>query len=296
MKKAILFLIVIFLLIATWYFFLKKGDYVVKMEAKTSVGSVNQTIKLWNTNLENNRPINQLDLSDFTQNITFNDSVHKYVWKLNPINDTLTEINLYISDKDRSFTNRFKNLFTETDFEKRSKRTALEISQIIKLHLERTEVRIDGIDTLNATHYAYTSVVSTQRAKAFGMMKDIGLLQSAMAYYNVPLNGSPFVEVTDWNQSTDSLTYNFCFPIKKIDSLPQWENLSYGYRPEQKVLKATYNGNYITSDRAWYSLINYAKSNNLELKELPIEIFYNNPNMGGNEIEWKAEIFMPIIE
>jgi len=61
-----------------------------------------------------------------------------------------------------------------------------------------------------------------------------------------------------------------------------------------KVIKATYNGNYITSDRAWYSLLQYAKNNNLEVSQHLLEIFYSNPNMGGDELDWKAEIFLPI--
>jgi len=46
--------------------------------------------------------------------------------------------------------------------------------------------------------------------------------------------------------------------------------------------------------RAWYALINYAKKNNIEIEKKPVEIFYNNPNFGGNELDWKAEIYLPI--
>ena len=59
-------------------------------------------------------------------------------------------------------------------------------------------------------------------------------------------------------------------------------------------MKAIYNGNYITSDRAWYSLHDYANKNNIKIEENPTEIFHNNPNMGGDELKWKTEVFIPI--
>ena len=62
------------------------------------------------------------------------------------------------------------------------------------------------------------------------------------------------------------------------------------------ALKAVYNGNYITSDRAWYALLDYAKQNNIAVNNNPVEVFYNNPNYGGDEMRWKAEIYMPIKE
>ena len=63
-----------------------------------------------------------------------------------------------------------------------------------------------------------------------------------------------------------------------------------------KALKATYNGNYITSDRAWYALLEHAERNAIKVSETPIEVFYNNPNFGGDELQWNAEIFMPLID
>ncbi len=79
-------------------------------------------------------------------------------------------------------------------------------------------------------------------------------------------------------------------------SLPIHKDLKYKQFNSVKALKAIYNGNYITSDRAWYALLDKAEGKNIELAKTPIEVFYNNPNFGGNELLWKAEIFMPIKE
>ena len=50
----------------------------------------------------------------------------------------------------------------------------------------------------------------------------------------------------------------------------------------------------MTSDRAWFALLNYAQNKGIAVEEKPIEVFYNNPNMGGDELSWKTEVYMPI--
>ena len=92
----------------------------------------------------------------------------------------------------------------------------------------------------------------------------------------------------------DSIVFNFCYPIIKKDSLPTIKDVVYKEFIGMKSLKAIYNGNYMTSDRAWYTLLDYAKKNAIEVDKKPIEFFFNNPNMGGDAFRWKAEIYMPL--
>ena len=125
-------------------------------------------------------------------------------------------------------------------------------------------------------------------------MQNYSLLSTHMVENDIGLNGKPFIEIMDWDMEKDSIHYNFCYPIIKTDSLPSHKLIKYKQFNGKKALKAIYNGNYITSDRAWYALIDYANKENIEIEYRPVEIFYNNPNMGGNELSWKAEIFLPI--
>ena len=104
------------------------------------------------------------------------------------------------------------------------------------------------------------------------------------------------IEVVNWNKENDSLEYNFSYPIIRSERLPMNTDIKYKRIFAKKALKAVYNGNYITSDRAWYRLIDYAKSNNIAVDSKPIEVFFNNPNLGGNELAWKAEIYLPLKE
>jgi effector-binding domain-containing protein len=109
------------------------------------------------------------------------------------------------------------------------------------------------------------------------------------------VDGVPIVEVTNWDDRKNELEFNFCYPIKFSNNLPLHPTLRYKWLEGQEAIKATYNGNYITSDRAWYALMNYARRNDIEHIDKPVEFFYENPNIADrNELTWKAEIFLPI--
>lgn len=294
MKKIVSILILLFLVVAVWYLFIKPYDYVVRFPAKTTVGTINQSIKSWYAGIEGTQIIDQSKLDELTQQFNFGDSIHTYTWKLEAVTDSTSQVKVYIKDNEHSLANKLAIPFSNTAIKKRSEATVKEFYDVLNLHLERTRVKINGEDSTRATYVAYVPLKGQQAGKAKGMMYNYSLLTQILLQGNVALNGTPFVEVTRWNMKTDSISYNFCFPIKKNDSLPEHPEIKYKQYESQKALKATYNGNYITSDRAWYALEAYAKSHNIPIELTPIEVFYNNPNMGGDELQWKAEIFMPI--
>jgi effector-binding domain-containing protein len=195
-----------------------------------------------------------------------------------------------------SLENKIKVPFFDTPLENRSRKSLGEFAKLLSNHLRNIRVGISGEGMIDANYYAYVSCRSTQLGKARKMMESFPLLDQYLVDNGVQLNGKPFIEVLKWNQENDSLAFNFCYPIVKNDSLPVHPELKYGYRPGQKAIKAIYNGNYITSDRAWYELLDYAERNSIQVTGLPVEVFYNNPNLGVDEINWKAEVFMPIAD
>ncbi|NNJ88008.1 MAG: AraC family transcriptional regulator, partial [Eudoraea sp.] len=270
--------------------------YLVTMQVKANTGTINQTIKLWNTSLENSELTSDVDLEHLSQRLHFKDSTHIYDWEISEVNDSISKIKIFTKDSAHSVINKIKIPFFDTDFEKRTKNTLKGFSKLLAEDLRNIKVKVVGEGELDATYYAYVSNKTTQFGKAGGMMRDFPLLDPFLVNNGVELNGLPFIEITRWDMANDSLEFNFCYPIIKNDSLPQHPDLNYATRQKQKALKAIYNGNYITSDRAWYALLDHAKRNNIKTTGLPVEVFFNNPNMGGNEINWKAEVFLPLIE
>ena len=279
-----------------WYFIIKPYDYLVTFKVKTTAGTINQSLKLWNTSLENSSPIQQENLKNLTQQIIVKDSTFNYDWSISSVNDSISKVNVYVTDMDHSFANKISIPLGTTDFEKRTQNTITDFIGKLKEHLNKIRVRVIGIDSTRTTYCAYIPMKGLQIEKARGMMQNYSLLTSVLSAENIEMNGTPFVEITNWNTQNDSIAYNFCFPVIKSDSLPIDPRIQYKQYSGVKALKASYNGNYITSDRAWYALLEYAENNGIEIANKPLEVFYSNPNFGGDELQWEAQIYLPIKE
>nr|WP_262923123.1 AraC family transcriptional regulator [Arenibacter sp. N53] len=280
-----------------WYLFLKPYDYSVSIRSKTFPGTINQSIKLWGNANKNTMLLKQKDFLNIDQQLSFNDTILQYQWRITPINDSTSNINVYIKDVNHSLMNKLSIPFSDTNFEKRTKRTIIDFNNLLNDHIEKFRVTVlDSMQQLPETYCAYIPLKASQLSKAQGMMQNYPMLSTVLVNNNVELNGRPFLEITDWNREVDSISFNFCYPIIKSDSLPQNGIIKYKKVNSFRALKAIYNGNYITSDRAWYALLDYAQMNGIKVLETPVEVFFNNPNIGGNEIEWIAEIYMPLKE
>ena len=294
MKKFLLILTTLFIVGAIGYLFFYPYDYLVTIEAKANAGTINQTIKLWDSTLDSTKLTSDLDLRHLDQSLSFNDSTHIYSWEISEENDSVSKIKIFAKDSQNSLMNKILVPFTDTDFEKRTVRTLSDFNENLHNHLKRIRVKVVGEEIIDSAYYAYVTVKSSQFDKAKGMMRNFPLLDPYLVNNGAKLKGRPFIEIVKWDKKKDSIEYHFGYPVIKSDSLPQHPDLQYGFRKKSKALKAIYNGNYITSDRAWYALLDYAKKHNIDVTGLPIEIFYNNPNLGGDELNWKAEVYMPL--
>ncbi len=294
-KKIGGFLAITTLGILSWYLFVKPHDFAVSFKTKALPGVVKQRLLLWNTQLDSLQLVEEKENS-IKEKIFKGDSIFLYNWDIESLNDSITKVTAYVKDMQHSIKNRITVPFLNTAFENQTASVVGDFRDDLKKHLSEWKVSIDGMSELKETYCAYTTVNTFQLGKARGMMLDFPLLNSFLAQNGIRLNGSPFIEVTSWNKQTGALSFDFCYPILETDSLPTHPDLKYRKFKSRKALKATYHGNYSTSDRAWYALLNYAKKENIEVKELPVEVFFNQPVAGGYELNWKAEIYMPLKE
>lgn len=295
MKKFLLGFLFVIVLGLVWYLFIKSYDYTIRFETNTFPGAVNQTLKLWDQTLDTVERIQQNgSLYRLSQKVQFGDSTHIYNWAIKPITDSTSKVQVNIKDIDHSFMNKIKVPFSDTNFEKRSRKTVLDFMENLNDHIDKFRVTIVGEENIPSKYVAYIPIKATQFQKAGGMMKNASYLSQTLLNNQADFDGPPMVEVTKWNRKKDSLEYNFCYPIVRSDRLPMNAEIEYKRIFGKKALKAIYNGNYITSDRAWYALLDYAKTNGIEVEPNPVEIFYNNPNTGADELSWKAEIYLPV--
>ncbi|MEP2279337.1 AraC family transcriptional regulator [Maribacter sp.] len=296
MRKGITIIIAVISIALLWYFFIKPQDYQIRVIAKSNTGTVNQALKSWSKTLQEASIRQKDDLAHLEQMIVAGDSTHIYNWNITPINDSTSQLVVNVKDKDHSFTNKLYIPFTDTNFEKQARKTVTDFIENLNTHRKEFKVTFMGEDHLPSTYCACVEHKTTQSNKAFGMMESYPFMNSVIASNGIQVNGVPFIETTDWNMQNDSISFNFCYPIIKTDSLPIIKDLVYKEFIGMKSLKAIYNGNYMTSDRAWYTLLDYAKEKNIDVDKKPIEFFFNNPNMGGDALRWKAEIFMPLTD
>jgi effector-binding domain-containing protein len=296
MKRVLAFLSFLLVALFIWYFFIKQHDYQVRFQTKTTPGTASQIIKSWNDTQEGGRILGWDGLEEVTQRLVSGDSAYTYTWRIKAEHDSLSTVTAYIADNENSFQNKWTLLFSDTNFEKHSRKTVQNLGKSLLDHLKNIKVEIVGDAGSPESFCACVEVITSQYGKADGMMANYDLLNTVIVGNNVQLNGVPLIRVKEWNQETDSLVYDFCYPIIRSERLPQIKNIEYLRLFKKPSIKANYNGNYITSDRAWYALLKYAESNGLEVTGLPIESFFNNPSTGGGDTEWLAEIYMPLKE
>ncbi|WP_036156943.1 GyrI-like domain-containing protein [Maribacter forsetii] len=296
MRKAITVTIFIICIGLLWYFLLKPQDYQIRVVAKSFPGTINQSLKSWNNSIDNASIVQLEDLKHLKQTIKSGDSTHTYIWNIFSLNDSTSKIKVDVTDLDNSFNNKLLIPFTDTDFEKGSRKLVTDFISYLNKHRKEFKVTILNEEKLPNIYCACVKHKTIQSKKAIAMKDSYPFLNSVLVGNGLKLNGVPFIETTDWNIANDSLAFDFCYPILKVDSLPVIKDITYKEFNGLKSLKAIYNGNYITSDRAWYALLDYAEKNNIAVNKKPIEFFYNNPNMGGDALYWKTEVFMPLTE
>ncbi|NVN17416.1 AraC family transcriptional regulator [Muricauda sp. HICW] len=296
MRKIISIILALVVGVILWYLFLKPQDYQVNFKAKAIPGTIYETVKAWNKGFDSVIPIDYKTPSHFEQTILVNDSVHIYDWKITRVHDSLSEVEVNIKDLSHSLGNRLSVPFSDTDFEKGSRKLLLDFNSLLNEHIKGFKVSIENEEETFSSFCACVKLNTSPEDKAKGMMANYNFLDGILAENEVQLNGPPFVEVLDWDLDNNLLSYNFCNPIVRSEKLPDHPDIEYKRMFSKNALKAVYHGNYITSDRAWYALLDYAKENNISIEKKPIEVFHNNPHIGGNELEWTTEVFMPIKE
>lgn len=304
MKKVKLVTLFIFSGILIWYLFIKPNDYLVRFKIKTSPGIVFKEVEEWsllnqkmdsfNYTISHKAPFDNLD-----ELIEVDGKKLKLNWNFEPINDSITFVKIGFREDKNSVYNRITVPFINTKFKKTAVDLIKNFRDGIELNLNQgfklSDISIDTIPQLNFAYIAFEDV--NMLDKASKMMESNEEFFTFLNNNNKIKDGDfPFLIVDDWNLIENTIDFKYCFPIKQMDSLPHHETIKYGRMDSRLALKIIYNGNYRISDRAWFTIYDYAKKQDILIENKPIEFYFNNPHEGGNELEWKAEVYMPLKE
>jgi GyrI-like small molecule binding domain len=293
MKIALRAIALTLLIFAVYYFFFHPYEFKVNFSAKTLPGDIIQTIRIWNRSLDSAQIVEVDSFKHVHQRISIEGREYIYDWYFQ-LEDSVTNVSVHVSEPARKVLNKVLVPLSEPSIEKDGSSIVKRFYNVLKQHLEITNVSVIGEAKHDSEFCLCHEIEEAQTTKAYGMMKNYLLLSSFIEENGLKLAGSPSVRLKQWSHNQGKLKYDFCFPISPKDSLPVMEGLEYKHFDAFDALKAEYNGNYITSDRAWYALYHHANKFGYKLKGSPVEYFVDNPNFGMNEIQWKAEVFLPI--
>jgi len=294
-KRSIFVIIIAFI---AWYFLLKPSDYTITFEAKTATGTVFQGIKDWaavksKSNTENYTVIETRNFNFIKQEFKKGNEHLMYSWSLTSLNDSITKIVVDIKDENHSWYNKLTVPFMVTPFREKQIARVKDFKTGLDEHLKVLKVRIDGKGETTAAHIAYISLTSVMQEKAQTMIANDGIITGYLFKNKIKIIGKPFVEVTHWDKDKETLQFNYCFPIPQDAKFVANPKVKFKTITPVKGLKATYFGNFRTSDRAWFALLDYAKRNGIELEDKVLENFLANPFNGGNELEWETKVIIP---
>ena len=299
-KKIIITLSITFSLVLSWYLFIKENDYSITFTAKTATGTIFQGIQEWSTAQQKSKNENYTILEKrnydcIKQLMKKGDEEIEYTWNMESVNDSTTNITVGIKDKNHSLYNRLTTLpFLPTPFKTEQIEKIKSFKAGLEEHLNDFKIRIDGEKASKEIYVAYISLKSVMQEKAQTMIENDPIIVGYLEKNKIKIIGfRPYLEITDWNQDKETVSFNYCFPIPKNTKYIPDNNVKFKTIPAMKGLQATYFGNFRTSDRTWFTLLDYAKKHDIKLENTPLEHFLDNPFNGGNELEWKTEIIIP---
>lgn len=296
LKTLVAWTVILFLTVAgIWYFVVKKYDYTIRFESSFVSAEIYQKLLYYEFQEINNVEIDSLSpFKKIVQIGKIKEKDLKLTWELSEKNDTVTQVLVGIQNVQNPFINRLQSLWGSGFYKEK---VISEIEQF-KSALEKDaglySIEILGKTISPQTTCACISLQNTVNKKALDMVQNITSLSDYMIDNGLKMQGKPRIQVLNWDLITNNIDYNFCFPIDPAASSKPIGKIFIIEIPAHNSLKAIYKGNYMYSHLAWVRILNYAEKNNIKIEERPLEIFNDNPEMGGDSRNWEAEVYLPI--
>lgn len=297
-KKIIIACSAFLSLFLIWYLFIKKTDYSISFKVNAATGTVFQGIQEWSNaqGLKDSEKYVILEKRNFDfikQEMTKKEVQMHYTWDITSINDSVTKVNVGIKDLNHSWYNKLTAPFFNTEFKEEQIKKITDFKKGLSEHLKNFKVRIDGEGESEETFVAYINLKSVLQEKARYMIANDALITGFLFENQIKIIGRPYLEIVKWDLDKETIDFNYCFPVEKPTNNIVNDVVKFKTLPVVKGLKATYYGNFRTSDRAWFALFDYAKKNNLKLENKVLEHFLSNPFNGGEELQWETKIIIP---
>ena len=285
-------LLVVMALAGFWYFLIKDHDYRIGFQTTAAPGSIYLRTLHWKP--ERTRTLDKVPYRELSQELKLKGNRVKLKWEFTPINDSVTRVEATVQSTEDIFLERLRLLVGQSAQQVKMREELEVFRTLLEKDKELFDIRVIGEATQPESLCACIPLENQMEKKAAGMMQNIGLLQEYMRQHELQLEGKPRVKVTRWDYSTNRISFDFCFPVSPEKELPDTPLIKIKEIPSQKAIKALFRGNYIFSHHAWLQLLNYAQIHDFEVAGEPLEIFINNPELGGDSRNWEAEVYLPV--
>jgi effector-binding domain-containing protein len=281
------------------YLFSRPCDYQSHFMVRTTPDVVFFNIHNWNFWNRNRLNVkieimNETPVSKISKKVSLEDTTLIFNWNFNPINDSITEVRACVSDPDRKFHNRLTLPFKNTSFKISVRDNLIDIKSRLEFMLKTFRFEYTGYNHFKEKSCIYINLKSTPRGKAWAMISNVVGLNQFVRENNLERDGNPFLVIHDWNESKDTISFDFCFPVKRTNAVPKHPQIKFKTVESMDAIKTDFYGNYSITDITWYNLADEAKKLGYRRNNKLIEVYFNDPHSGGNELEWKAEIYMGI--
>jgi effector-binding domain-containing protein len=281
-----------------WYLFIKESDYRISFKVKAATGTVFQGINEWSAaqltnNNENYVILEKKTFSFIKQQMKKDKVAMEYTWDINSVNDSVTNVSVGIKDLNNSIYNRLTAPFFSTSFKKVQIQKITDFRNGLNKHTKNFKIKIDGEGSSKEVFVAYINLKSVLQEKAQTMIMNDAIITGFLQQNSIKVVDKPYLEIQNWNLDKETLDFNYCFPIDKNTKIIENDLVKFKMIPAVKGLQATYYGNFRTSDRAWFALLDYANRHDIKLSKKPLEHFLANPFNGGDELTWETKIVIP---
>lgn len=277
-----------------WFFLNKEEDSTFTFQTSTAPGTVYKRILYWDYQiLEKESERSKTPFSTIVQELALEEQKVLVTWDIIALNDSTTEVTANFEVEKNSKRNKFEFSGGPIPQENLKREIALLTEAFIKDD-SFYNIQFEEKTFSPGAVCACISLSSTIQEKASLMMANIQHLSNFVSENNLKMDGKPRIKINSWNIEDDKIEYDFCFPLANPEGIEGNEKVFIREIKPQESLKATYNGNYMYSNLAWMALFNYAQAHEISVQKMPLEIFHDNPEIGGEALEWKTEIFLPI--
>lgn len=295
LKRSLVVVLALVISSLVWLLFIRGYDLRFKFSVSTLPEIANATLQTW-VAAQGDQTKVSVDFDRFLTSHVVNREGTDYdiTWQIQAQKDSTVRISASVSSKKNRWTNRVGSLFYETAIKRHGTQIVKDFYDKLEEHLSVVRVQVVGLEAVEPQLCLCIANATTRFGKAFGMMQNFQYLSDGVVDNELTVAGNPLVMINEWNEQDDFIQFDFCFPVEASRPLTS-SDFYYKEQASVPAIKAIYNGNYITSDRAWYALQHYARKNKLKTRNNPIEIFYNNPNIENEETTWRADVYLPLV-